>query len=353
MKSGISIQKLAAELNRQNLAKEDYISPSSDLVMFESRDGNTSTPQLAINGHGHYGINNNAHGQLSQRLGITKPYYDRMLKEAPNLLVQNVNHWFQSVKQDHLIRTLDGSARAVMSNRYRIIDNYDVFNSIVPILMELGPSLKFESLQVTENKLYIKAVFPWIEREVQKGDAVQAGLMISNSEIGGGALSIYPLIFRLVCLNGMVRPIDGMRKNHIGRELGDHTTQVFYKDDTLAADDKALMLKVRDTVQASLSEAVFQQGVLEMQKALEVKVVDPIPTVEKLSKRMGYTNEVGMSIMEHLLAGRELTQYGLANAITRTSQDVDNYDMATQLELDGHKVLTMEPDRHGVFQVAA
>lgn len=37
--------------------------------------------------------------------------------------------------------------------------------------------------------------------EVRKGDIVQAGVMISNSEVGLGAVSIQPLVYRLVCTN--------------------------------------------------------------------------------------------------------------------------------------------------------
>lgn len=350
MKSGISINELAAELNRQNNAKLDLVSPATDIQMFIDQPN----PRLHVNGYGQFDINPNAHSQLGQRLGIQATYYKKMLEDAPDLLAYNVNHWLQKQPSDerHLVRTLDGKARAIMSDRYRIIDNWDVFQSILPILMELGSSLKYESCQVTDSKLYIKAVFPWIQGDVTQGDTVQAGLMISNSEIGGGALTVYPLLYRLVCLNGMVRPIDGMRKYHVGRELGEGDQRLLFRDDTLAAEDRAMMLKVRDVVKASMSEAVFNQGLLEMRKATEVKVEEPIKTVEVLTKRMGYTSEVGISITEYLLKGGDITQYGLANAVTRVSQDVADYDMATQLEMDGHKILTMTPDRHGVFQVA-
>ena len=36
--------------------------------------------------------------------------------------------------------------------------------------------------------------------------------------------------------------------------------------------------------------------------------------------------------------------YGLANAVTRFSQDVENYDRASKLEQIGYSVLTMSPD---------
>ena len=40
--------------------------------------------------------------------------------------------------------------------------------------------------------------------EVKQGDTVQAGIIISNSEVGLGSLSLRTFLYRLVCLNGMI-----------------------------------------------------------------------------------------------------------------------------------------------------
>ena len=102
-----------------------------------------------------------------------------------------------------MLRTLDGSARAYLSNRYRRIDNIDIAGVTLPILGGL-PDIRFESCQITESRMYIKAVNPRLQAEVSPGDIVQAGVIISNSEVGLGSVSIQPLIYRLVCSNGMV-----------------------------------------------------------------------------------------------------------------------------------------------------
>ena len=61
---------------------------------------------------------------------------------------------------------------------------------------------RFESVELTETKMYLKVVTPRVEFEVAPGDVVQAGIVITNSEVGCGTLSVQPLIFRLVCRNG-------------------------------------------------------------------------------------------------------------------------------------------------------
>jgi hypothetical protein len=47
------------------------------------------------------------------------------------------------------------------------------------------------------------------------------------------------------------------------------------------------------------------------------------------------------SILNYLIQGGDLSLYGLTNAITRASQDVESYDRATALEGIGWQVATM------------
>ena len=47
------------------------------------------------------------------------------------------------------------------------------------------------------------------------------------------------------------------------------------------------------------------------------------------------------SILSYLIQGGDLSLYGLTNAITRASQDVESYDRATALEGIGWQVATM------------
>ena len=64
--------------------------------------------------------------------------------------------------------------------------------------------MHFESCQLTDSRMYIKVVNTRLEAEVVPGDIVQSGIIISNSEVGLGSVSIQPLVYRLVCSNGMV-----------------------------------------------------------------------------------------------------------------------------------------------------
>ena len=55
-----------------------------------------------------------------------------------------------------------------------------------------------------------------------------------------------------------------------------------------------------------------------------------------------------------MIEGNDLTLYGLSNAVTRHSQNVESYDRATTLESIGYKILTMPPRQwNKINQMAA
>ena len=115
--------------------------------------------------------------------------------------------------------------------------------AVLPILKGL-PELRFESVELTETRMYLKCVTPQLKFEMAPGDIVQAGIAISNSEVGQGTLSVQPLLFRLVCRNGLIVADRALRKTHVGRALAQEDEGVtIYQDDTLQADDKAFFLK--------------------------------------------------------------------------------------------------------------
>lgn len=337
MKAGMTLTEMATELDRQANAKRDFIAPTRELEMVVGDTG----PALRVNGHGKFDIAQTAHEQIGTRLGIPRTYYDKMQSAAPTLLMDNVNHWFRNQPEKRMVRTLDGNARAFLSERYRPLDNYDLAESVLPTLTANG--CRVESSALTERRLYIKAVTERITLEVKKGDIVQAGIVISNSEIGAGSVKIEPMVFRLVCLNGMIANDASMRKYHVGRsgDAGD-LAEEFFKDSTRQADDKAFWLKVRDVVEGAFRRDVFERIVSRMQGAAQTELPgDPVKVIEVVQQKYALNEEEGAGILRHLIKGADLTQWGLVNAITRTSQDVANYDRATELERLGGTVLEL------------
>ena len=205
MKSGLTIQELAAEILRQKDSKEDYIVTANRLRMEPSGSdvvlrilGDDSEDRIEP-----LDIGPNAHRQIGTHLSIPAKYYTKMQEEDPELLSVNVNSWLERSDAQRMLRVLDGRARAFLSNRYLRMDHLQIAEAVLPIIQEIKDA-RFESCQITEDRMYIKVVNPRLQQEVRPGDIVQSGLIISNSEVGLGSVNIQPLVYRLVCSNGMV-----------------------------------------------------------------------------------------------------------------------------------------------------
>ena len=342
MKSGRTLVSLAQELERQLHSKKDLIVPSQLVHHSTGDDGQT---QIIVNEAGNpvrYGVTPLARRQLADKLKIPHAYFERMREEQPVLLDRNVNTWLQNEADRRMLRTLDGQVRAVLSDRYRRLDNFDLAESVLPILQQL-PDVRFESVELTETRMYLKCITSRLTYEMAPGDVVQAGVVISNSEVGQGTLSVQPLLYRLVCRNGLIAADRSLRKTHVGRSLGteDEGLQV-YQDDTLRADDKAFFLKVRDVVQAAVSEASFRQTAQKLQKTLRIPLVgDPVRTVEVLAQRYTLNDVERSGVLRHLITEGELSGYGLVNAVTHYSQEIDDYDRATEFEALGGKLIEL------------
>lgn len=342
MKSGRSLVSLAQELGRQLATKRDMVVPSSLIRCKTDGSGNCRMMIQTNTAVEQYGITNLARRQLAEKLKIPYAYFERMRADQPTLLDHNVNTWLQSEDERRMLRALDGEVRAVLSDRYRRLDNYDLAENVLPILHTL-PGARFESVELTETKMYIKVVTPRVQYQIAPGDIVQAGVVITNSEVGQGTLSVQPLVYRLICLNGLIASDRALHKTHIGRILQtDDETIMVFKDETLAADDKAFFLKVRDVVEAAVSEATFRQVADKMRKTLDIKLTgDPVKAVEVLANRYTLNDLERAGVLRHLITEGELSGYGLVNAVTQHSHDVEDYDRATELEALGGKLIEL------------
>ena len=344
MKTGRTLLELAQELTRQREAKKDYLVDTRNLILDATEDGGhiLTMENPAKHVSTILGLNDIAHRQIGSTLNIPAKYYDKMRRENPELLAQNVNSWFAHDPQTRMVRTLDGTARAFLSDRYRRIDNFEIAETVLPIIGEIKDA-RIESCEVTDERMYIKVVNPRLQTEVTPGDIVQSGILITNSEVGMGSMAVQPLVYRLVCTNGMVVNDAATRRYHIGRGNQAGEDYSLYSSATLAADDKALMMKVQDTVKAAVDQVRFEKVVKMMREAKEAKITAPdIPQmVELAATDYGISKSETSGVLDHLIRDGEFSLYGLANAVTRAAQDVESYDRSTAMESIGYNILGM------------
>jgi hypothetical protein len=338
MIAGTTLEELSQRILTENERKRDYIADTRRLRFVD-------TGRLVLENVGEFVPTPHCNRQIANRVGIPSRYYERMVQEAPSLLATNVNHWFQKAPETRMIRTLSGSepvARAFLSDRYRPFDNAPLLNNVLPYLFDKGFEIK--SCELTPKRLYVQAVTPKIQAEVV-GDVVQAGILLRNSEVGSGSFAVEPLIYTLRCTNGMVLP-QSLRRRHIGRNrLGDMEEEDIVEclsDETRALEDKAFWAKVRDVVAASVDETKFHEAVGRLATAKQITVPDVVKTVEEVTERYNLSEQQKDGILNHLAAGGDVSLYGLANAVTRTAQDQDDYEAAINLERIGGDLIASQ-----------
>ena len=339
MKQGRSLQEMAVEIRRQAESMRDHLVPTPQLAFSAAGPGAAA---LTIPGRGALAVGEVAHRQIAQRLDIPQKFYDRMLREHGHVLEYTVNSLWRERGEVRLVRTLDGRARAYLSDRYHRLDNYDLAKAVLPALAER--KLELRSAEITEGRMYLKAVCYEKTMEVRAGDAVAIGVAVSNSEVGLGVAEVAPFLERLVCTNGMRVNDWRHRRAHVGarQEAGEGAGYHLLKADTLAAIDRAYILRVRDLISGVLDGEVLPQVVEKMRSDAERKIEgNLVKAVEALGNRFSLSESESGDVLTHLIQGGDLSQYGLANAVTRSAEDLDSYDRATDLEAFGYEVLTL------------
>lgn len=376
MKQGKTIQELAIELDRQNTAKRDFICPTktievkpftermSELVDMDkplapaaadpslARDARFA---LAVQDVGEaFPIDHFALRQMGERFKIPARYIDR-LQKYPELVAHNINELFRREPKKQLVRTLDGRVRAFLSDRYMRIDNYDVAKMILEYIRDAGAGLV--SAEVTEKRLYLKAMLPGMEAEIPPPPGVtmgqghtmfvnnvQGGIVVSNSEIGAGSVSIQPVVVTKQCSNLAIFKDHGFARNHVGKQLqadGSGASELL-SDETKALTDKAIIAQVKDIAKAALDGTAFKMIIDKLKETRSEGIeVRPDKCVEILADKKGLNETEADGIIGHLIRGGDLTKFGLHNAVTRHSQDVADYDRATELERLGGEIIEL------------
>ena len=341
MKQGKTVQELGRELQRQRNNRQDFIADTRSFEMETNEYG--STLHLAIDGKTYgYQVSHIAHQQIASRLNIPYRYYQKMQAEEPELLDSNVNTWLNKNPERRMIRILDGRVRAFLSDRYRRLDNLELCAAVLPVIQEMKGA-NIESCEVTPTRLYLKVVNKKLKAEVTVGDVVQAGFVISNSEVGLGSLRVEPLVFRLVCKNGLICKDYAQKKYHVGRQVNvsEDSAYELYSEETLAQDDKAFFMKVQDVVRNAVDSARFKMTVEKLRESTQIQLTNEI-----LADKFQLTENERGDILRKLFIGGDNSRYGLINAVTAASKIAKTYDRATELERIGGEILELPIPRN-------
>lgn len=347
MKTGKTLTQLAFEIERQRQSRVDYIAPTKQSLLIPTKDD----VQMALKGED-LDMKDLAHQQIATHTDIPAKYYNRMRTEAPELLARNVNHWFTEKPTNRLVRTLDGKVRAFLSDRYRPLENFDLAEAALPTLLDMD--LEVISCEITDKRLYIKAVDKRINRDIPSGrrmgdgshtffDTCSPAVIISNSEVGCGSLSIESAVWTRGCTNLAIFSQKSLRKYHLGarHELGDGVAELL-TDHTRKLTDAAVWSQVRDVVRGAFDQARFDASLDDLRGMADQKITgDVTKVVDLAAKALDLAELEKPSILRHLIEGGDLSKYGLFNAVTRSAEDIEDYDRATDIERAGGKLIEL------------
>lgn len=366
MKTGRSLQDISAQILADNQAKRDFVADTSALNMavVTAEEGKQDVAiQFTVKDQQRtYKPTTLCLDQIAGRVGIPSKYADRMRNEAPELLCRNVNHWFKANPEKRMLRTLNHDknvARAFLSERYRPLDNFDLFAAVLPKLQAAGCEIR--SVEITEKRFYIQASTPRITSVIQQNvklgthtqinRTVEAGVIIGNSEVGCGSIFVDPIMYDLVCTNGLILQRT-LKRHHVGRRnegevFGDENTSELFTDETRKLDDQAFWAKVSDVVNASLDAVKFNASIDRLRQLNKVELAsnatDVPKVIEAVATRFSLVEQEKANLLLHFAQGGDFSAYGLINAVTRTAEDAPSYDRAVELERMGGQIIELNP----------
>lgn len=261
--------------------------------------------------------------QVCQRLGIPTPYF---LRCSLPLRDAQFNHWAWSLDQEAdedsqrpgsprpwLLRGQGEGVRAVLSDRYAPLDNADLLGTLVPLL---EGRFELRGIALTSESLHLRLVDPRLAREVLPDDRLLAGVHVANSEVGRRSVTVDALVWRLVCLNGLVMLVKGrslLRQRHISWDRPHFA----------------------DALRVAVSKAVMAgAGLIDR---LQAATREPVPNVEGVVRAIARQASLTQAVQEKVLAALRATPppqqervYGLVQALTFTAQSLppdDRYDL--------------------------
>jgi hypothetical protein len=285
-----------------------------------------------------------------------------MREQRVDLYDANVNGWLadENEGRSFLIRAFTsgdpvGVARAMLSDSYRVIDNFDVLGSALEGVRESGLNVQIDGCDLSERRMTVRLVAPEItalcETLVENyrspftglsgkdNPVVEAGLVISNSETGGGAFSITPRLKLLVCSNGLTITKDAMRAVHLGGKLDEGVIR--WSDETQMKAMELVAAKTVDAVKTFLDADYVVKTVRALEAKAGQKLEKPLDAIQVVAKKLSYTEEQLNGVLDHFIKGADTTAGGVLHAITSYAQVIADPDEANEMEESAFRALDL------------
>lgn len=335
MKQSMTITELKSEVARQALTREDFVVPQDSLNY--GTGGNIGFLGRALP------LSELSHRQLASALRFPFQFYSRMRRDHPDLHAADVNRLLGENSKPRMLRTLDGTVRAIVGQRFLRVDGDQLLEILVPELEGLG--LTTESAHADGQGLFVKAFTPRVE-EVAPGEPLRGGFLFSTSEVGQGKIFVAAMAEFTGRNTGIVvgSTLGTYQRRHAGPVVSvDEETGLAINE--VVPSFVQMAERIRSAIRTALSEETFLQLLARLRVtrgmaipgALDVEIL-----AVRLRRRLGLSEGEATRMLEHLHF-EDQTVFGLVQAISRTSHDALTYERATELEMLGGSLLDLTP----------
>ncbi|ATL67414.1 hypothetical protein [Nocardia terpenica] len=387
---------MVALLERQQAAKVDVVVPAAALRarggLIELSGVDPVVDERGVTAvDGCYRPTSAADSHIAAKLDIPGRYLRRLREEDRlDLYDANINGLLhgivepdrapEPVTRSFLLRLFTsgrpeepGVLRAMLSDRYGIIDNLDVLAAVLDGIQLAGADTRIRSCDLSESSMHCKVYSPhisalaphllanyrtpfanpdleadrrhvasaldtWRPIAAREGHGyalgtepvVFAGFRFTNSETGHHALTLKPELVVQICGNGLTLPLFAHTRKHLGERLD--TGTVAWSQDTYRKKLSVITAETRDKVSEWLSPQFLTARVDELEHHATTPIRQPEQTIEVVSKKLGFTDTERAGILSHFIAGGQLTAAGIANAVTSFSQTIPDPTRADALD---------------------
>jgi hypothetical protein len=248
-------------------------------------------------------------------------YNDELVKFVNDELNRREREWSNKGKESREFRVRtrhddDGNtvARAIVSERYGVIDNLEAMEMIIDALpsKDAIKDALASHLHNDGDDMFGNLLLPDNIKSEPDSD-YGVGIAFRNSEVRNSTFKVSPFLFRAICLNGMIwgRQDSSIKVNQ--RHMGN-------------IDKQELREEVRRAIVVALSQGNDLLTLLGHSKHVEVK--NPEQVIAQLSRDNKMTIAQGKlwhkgyleSLQEASGHSHDRTAFGIVNGLTRSAQ---------------------------------
>ncbi len=214
-------------------------------------DINGDIPPDLVMGVGDKGLRIHKHAlsQLATRAGVPGSYLADLAQGAEwqrKLAAGILNEHFHQGTPDarYLVRSVNGTARGVMSDKYKRLDNRPLVDALAQAAQAIG-GVPVDGI-FSDVRVALKIIIPKVYSVA--GDIVAFGLEWANSDFGASKNTLRAFFLRLECLNGATST-NSLAQVHLGRAISD---DIELSAQTMQLDTRATVSARGDVVKSLL-----------------------------------------------------------------------------------------------------